>query len=81
MLTERKLSTKINYDVLRDLAAEGGVDVKTMPKSEPKTETDEKTMDISKLPVIYESGPVQRKLKFRSGMKRYELKSILTISV
>lgn len=70
MLTERKLSTKINYDVLRDLAAEGGVDVKTMAKSEPKTETDEKTLDISKMPVIYESGPVQRKLKFRSGMKR-----------
>ena len=70
MLTERKLSTKINYDVLRDLAAEGGVDVKSMPKSETKTEEDNKKLDISKTPVIYESGPVQKKLKFRSGMKR-----------
>ena len=67
MLTERKLSTKINYDVLRDLAAEGGVDVKSIPKSEAKTEADDKKLDISKLPVVYESGPVQKHLSFDQG--------------
>ena len=70
MLTERKLSTKINYDVLRDLAAEGGVDVKCIPKSETKIEADEKKQDLFRLPVVYESGPVEKKLKFRSGIKR-----------
>lgn len=70
MLTERKLSTKINYDVLRDLAAEGGVDIKSIPKTEMKNETEEKKQDLLELPVVYESGPIEKKLKFRSSLKR-----------
>lgn len=70
MLTERKLSTKINYDVLRDLAAEGGVDIKSIAKSEAKIENEDRKQDLFKTPVVYESGPVEKKLKFRSGFKR-----------
>ncbi|XP_065063967.1 transcription factor IIIB 90 kDa subunit-like [Rhopilema esculentum] len=68
MLAERKLSSKINYDVLRDLAAEGGVDIANATKKEPKLEGDEAKTEV--LTTVYESGPVEKKLKFRAGFKR-----------
>ena len=70
MLAERKLSTKINYDVLRDLAAEGGVDINGPVKVETKVDAKEDKKDLFKMPIVYESGPVEKKLKFRPGLKR-----------
>ncbi len=72
MLTERKLSSKINYDVLKDLTSSLDIGV-SFEKVEPKAELQEKESKdgLFKTPIVYESGPVEKKLKFRSGLKRY----------
>eukprot|EP00794_Sanderia_malayensis_P019944 gene19944-21897_t len=70
MLAERKLSTKINYDVLRDLTADLDLGI-TFDKVQPKKENqDSKESLMQQMPIVYESGPVEKKLKFRAGLKR-----------
>ena len=73
MLAEKKLSTKINYDVLKDLNAGNDItsskqkqDVRTSKIIEDRPSLFESDL----MPVVYESGPVESKLSFRSGMKR-----------
>ena len=72
MLAERKLSSKINYDVLRGLKSEDGTedssDVTTLVPKAEKIETPSSGR-ISEMNIVYETGPTSMSTTKR-GVKR-----------
>ena len=74
MLVERKLSSKINYDVLRGLKAEDTTDDFTVIKTEVfnpdgERESTNGARTLEDMPIVYETGPTVKRTNKRCVLR------------